>query len=439
MNSNNRKRLGKSIGWSFAGSAIGRTLVLVGSIFSARLLGITEYGYYNIIQNTLAMFSAFAGYGLGITATRYIAIYREENPVALTQVVKIVQFFGIVIGVIFCITLYLLSPALCSLSLKEPMLLLPMRLSIPMLMLSILCGVQNGILSGFEAFRVIAIRSIWSGIVTFILIICGSAFFDLHGALVGITGGVLTNYIYNAKEIGRILRDRYPKVTLKESLVHWRILYRFSLPALLSSAMVAPISWVCSTFLVRHPSGYEELSIYSVANQWRLIVLFIPQAINSAILPVITNIRARDKNNMHISVISLILNFSVSFCVALPVMLFSGYIISFYGDQYTKGTSVLSWLCLGGVISAVSSSVGQLIISSGAMWLGLLLNMIWAILIVTIAWFLTARGYGALGLAYAYTVSYFLHTSIEFIVVYKMKLWTVTPSDETKQGSIYSN
>ena len=59
--------------WTFAGTVISRGLMFVATVAVARILGKTAYGELGMIQSTVGMFSVFAGFGLGLTATKYVA------------------------------------------------------------------------------------------------------------------------------------------------------------------------------------------------------------------------------------------------------------------------------------------------------------------------------------------------------------------------------
>src|ERR1035437_5586151 len=73
-------RLAHGVFWSFSGTVVARALGLIASIIVARLLGRGAYGELGIIQSTVGMFGLFAGFGMGITATKFVAEYRKTDP-----------------------------------------------------------------------------------------------------------------------------------------------------------------------------------------------------------------------------------------------------------------------------------------------------------------------------------------------------------------------
>lgn len=63
------------------------------------------------------------------------------------------------------------------------------------------------------------------------------------------------------------------------------IIWNFSIPATMNTIMVVPAFWLIKTLLV-HNCGYESLGIYEAADQWKVIILFVPGAIANILLPI---------------------------------------------------------------------------------------------------------------------------------------------------------
>ena len=75
-----RLRLAKGVFWSIAGTIISRGLTLFATIAIARFLGRSSYGELGIVQSTVGMLGVFAGMGLGLTSTKYVAEFRCRAP-----------------------------------------------------------------------------------------------------------------------------------------------------------------------------------------------------------------------------------------------------------------------------------------------------------------------------------------------------------------------
>jgi O-antigen/teichoic acid export membrane protein len=157
-------RLAKGAFWSLAGALISRGLALLASIIVARILGKEGFGELGIIQSTVGMFGVFAGFGLGMTATKYVAEFRTKNPERAGRVIALSNIVAIVSGGVMSLILVFLAPWLARSTLAAPHLTLFLQIAAGLLFLSALNGAQIGTLAGFEAFRTIAKVNFWAGI-----------------------------------------------------------------------------------------------------------------------------------------------------------------------------------------------------------------------------------------------------------------------------------
>jgi len=155
---------------------------LAASVITARLLGREQFGEYGIVQSTVGMLGVFAGLGLGVTATRYVAEFRTSDPARAGRIVAL--------GV-----LLLLSPgAAGDMSLRirsgarrqdDECSLLGERTShaCVLLFFNALNGAQIGALSGFEAFPAIARINLGRGLIALPVTIAAVAIWRLPGAI----------------------------------------------------------------------------------------------------------------------------------------------------------------------------------------------------------------------------------------------------------------
>lgn len=65
--------------WSIVSSLFPIGLGFLSSIITARLLGKVGFGELGMIRSTIEMFVVYAGFGLGLTATKYVAELRDLN------------------------------------------------------------------------------------------------------------------------------------------------------------------------------------------------------------------------------------------------------------------------------------------------------------------------------------------------------------------------
>lgn len=402
-------RLARGAFWSLAGTAISRALGLAGSIFVARMLGKAVYGELGIVQSTLGMFLTFAGLELGMTATKHVAELRCTEPERAGRIIGLSSVVSWISGAILAGVLFLLAPWLATHTLAAPQLAPALRIGSCALLLGAVNGAQNGALSGFEAFKQIAWNNFWSGLAGFPLLVGGVWWRGLQGALWGLCATQALNCLLSFRALRVEAHRAGVKLGWNLSAQEWGLLWRFSLPAVLASAVVAPANWLCAALIANQPSGYNEMAVYSASNQWCLAILFFPNLLTSVGLPMLANLQGRSNAENYRKVLRtlLALTFVASAAIAVPVMLLAPLIMRSYGHSFVSGASVLVLLCVVAVIMATLNVIGQTIASRGKMWIGFMLNAIWAVVLITCCFFFRTRG--AMGLAWAYLAAYGVH------------------------------
>jgi O-antigen/teichoic acid export membrane protein len=124
---------------------------LAASVISARLLGREQFGEYGIIQSMVGMLGVFAGLGLGVTATKYVAQFRRLDPERAGRIIGLGSSVAIVSGGLLSLCLLACAPALAAKTLNAPALANELRTASVLLFFNALIGAQTGALSGLEA------------------------------------------------------------------------------------------------------------------------------------------------------------------------------------------------------------------------------------------------------------------------------------------------
>lgn len=406
--------------WILFGSFLSNFLLLIATVLITDFVPKQVYGEFGIIKSTINMFSVFAGLGLGLTATKYIAKYKNEDKQKTSRIIGLSNTFSILVSILVLIFFLIFSTSL-SIQINAPHLDSELKMAGILLFFSSLNGVQKGILSGFERFKIIAINSIIASVISVLSQILGAKFFGLDGIVVGFGINFVILYILNYYSIRKITDKNYRFNNFsKENFKEANIIWRFSMPAVLSGLMVSPITWLTNKFLVSMPSGYENMAIFDIAMQWRSTVLFIPIALCQLALPMLSS--AKGENYIQILKKNILLNFIISFLIVIIIILLIPLILSFYGDEYQEASLPLKIMLITTVLIAVNNVVGQAIASLDKMWLGFLFNMIWGVIILLLSYyFIVIHKKGVIGLCYSYLISYIFHT----IIQYSYLLWII--------------
>lgn len=411
------KRLFKGISWSLVGSIGGKFFQLLAFMIVARLLGKEAYGQMGIIRSTLAMFLMFSTLGMSTTASRYIAMNRNINPGRAYKIYRFSVNITIAFSLLTSIILVISSGYLATNSLQNSSLQSALLLSAIALFFMSLSNVYSGALSGFESFKLIGINSIINGAIQLVLITIFTYYYQISGVVIAIAIGSLIMAIQYRISLHRNLQKI--KQVVNETINYKKIFLKFSLPALLSGVVTFPILWWVKTFMIKH-SGYSEMAIYDVAEQWYFIILFIPNSLSNILLPMLSNTSAEGSDNdfRKLILLNLKINIGITALIAIVSALLSPFILKLYGNDFNNYTPLLI-LLLTAVICAANNVIGQIIVSKGKMWIGFMVNTLWAVWLIAFSFLFVGKlKLGASGLALAFLVSYVLHSILQALLVF---------------------
>lgn len=399
--------------WSIAGAIISRGLTLLATVVVARLLGQETYGALGIVQSTVGMFGVFAGFGMGITATKYVAELRERDPTRAGQILGLSGLVALVSGGMMALALVTLAPWLSSAVLSAPSLTGPLRIAAVILLFSALNGAQTGALAGFEAFRRIAQINLFIGLISLPLLVAGAAWGGLNGTVWALGANQGISWLLNHLALRREAAKYGIPLALPGGVKQWPVLWRFSLPAVLSSVLVMPVNWVCGALLVTRPGGYAEMGVLNVANQWSAAILFAPNALGRIVLPLLSTLNAESERGKYWRVLraNMLLNAAVTMLLVLPIIWGAPLIMRAYGPGFERGTNTLRIVAAVAVLIAVNNVVGSAIASRGRMWVGFAFNAMWATLLISVTVVLLGKGMGAFAVALASLTAYLCHTA----------------------------
>jgi len=389
-------------------------------------LGKTGFGELGMIQSTVGMFGAFAGFGLGLTATKHVAEFRQKDPAKAGRILALSNIVALVSGVTMSAVLFILAPWLAEKTLAAPQLAPLLRIGAGLLLFGALNGAQTGALAGFEAFRAIAKINLVSGLLAFPLMVGGAYLAGLQGAVWGLVGSMAFNWLFNRLVILRVARKAGVPLSMAGCRKEWSVLWSFSIPAAISSAIWGPVTWATATILVNQPGGYGEMGIFNAANQWKGAILFLPGIMSNLMLPVLSNLEGLNDRVKYRSVLklTLLLNCGVAALASIPIILLAKIIMSSYGAGFESGSRVLIILVASAGI-AVATSVGQQALTSlGRMWTSLLFLITWSVVMLMASVVLT-KANGATGLAFASLIAYTLQAICIYAYFRIATIWNV--------------
>lgn len=350
--------------WSLIGSTVGRGLSLIAGILVARFLGKEIYGEYGIIKTTLIYIEIFSTFGLGYTATKYIADYKKTNPEKVSAVCKAALKITLFTSGLMALVVLVFAKQIAEI-IDAPHLYNTLRITAAGIIVNAINVAQIGVLSGFAEFKVIARNTTISGIVTFVLTATLTYIWGLNGAVIALVLSYGTQCLINNISVRALVKQFEKSADTQRGL--YKELFFFSFPIALQESLYSITSWVISFMLIKL-TGYGELGLYSAAGQWAAIISFIPGILRNVTLSHLssnmTNRSAHDRTLRAMLAVNII-STSVMF---LGILVFQNLICSFYGETFVGLKAVLLVLTFNTICSNASNVYVQEFMAQSKNW-----------------------------------------------------------------------
>lgn len=401
-------RLAHGALWGFLTASSARIFALISSFFIARLLGRIGFGEWGIIQTTIGMFGVLSGLGIGITATKFVAQLKSQDPHRTGRIIGLSLLITISFGTVATIVFWVLAPWLAAYTLNAANLADSLRIGALLLFFTALDESQKGILAGFEEFKLITRIVFWAGIISFPMTLGGVYWKGLNGGIWALAINAFLMWFLNLIGIRKVAKNHGITISYKGCIKERSILWSFSLPALLGQSLVIPINWACFAILANQTDGYRELGLFNAANQWRAALLFIPYAAGRIILPVLSDLYTSSSIEKFKKVFRKI---SIAFIALggigfIVISLLSRLIMKGYGKEFLGGEKVIYILAFTAFCATAIYVNNQLLYSTNKIWFSVISNIALSIILLGMAMIFVPR-YGAIGLAVSLAIANF--------------------------------
>ena len=417
-----RARIMRGSFWSFIGSTISYGTAFAAGLAAAQILGKSGFGELSMIRNTISTIGIFAGLGLGLTATKHVAEYREKAPERTARIIRLCQLTALVSGVVMTLVLAIGSSFIATTLLAAPHLASSLIIGSLLLFIYSYDGTQKGILAGFEAYRRTAAILAIGGLLTLVSVITGTYVWGVNGALMGFLVSASTVLFLNSYAIRVERRQNKIPGEVKGAWTEKKVLVDFSLPALFSGLIMGVSIWIVNMMLVNQPNGYEQMGIIGATNYITTFAMFVPNAALQAFLPILSMELNRDVY-VQTSRRLLILNsytaffFTTSFVAIM--LYFVPAIMHLFGTDFGDGRIALVFALCALPVLTYKDGIARFIQAKSLLWFAFMSNLVWAIILIFSAQMLI--DYGASGITLALLCSYILNSMI-FVPIYYRKL-----------------
>ncbi|MBN2197017.1 MAG: oligosaccharide flippase family protein [Polyangiaceae bacterium] len=409
-----RARLASGALWSLAGTIGGQGLQFLAFVASGRLLGRAAFGELGMVLTTVGMVGMYSGFGLATTATKHLAQYRNSDPERAGRIMSMVLLFADALSVGMLTVLLLGSGVLARAVLNAPNLETPLQIGCGFFFFNSLIGTQNGILAGFEQFRVKAQLELLRSVLSGPMMVVGAWRGGLSGALVGLVLAAGFGWLVGFVAVLAVARRHRVPFTTRGVSAEVTLVWSFALPAWLTVLSVGPASLAARSFYVQTPLGYEEMGIFSAGTRIQSAIALIGSTIGQAFLPLLSSREGGRSDRLGRG--NVLLSWGIGALPALPLLALPELVGAAFGSGFSglSANRAYTLIILTACLVVYTQALNRGMLARDRVWWLLVGNAFWSVGLVGTAYGL-AR-FGAVGLSVAFLVGYLLN-AVACIVV----------------------
>ena len=416
-----RARMARGVFWSVGTGIVTRGLFLALSVLMARLLGESEYGKWGTVYATVGVFSMMAGLGIGNTLTKHVAELRQSEPVRAGRVFVLAAQVALISNTVLSVAVFLLAGVIAGDILGSPELVVPLAVSSLLVFSQSLSMILQSALSGFEAFRDIARIRLAEMVVTFAFMLGLTWAFGLTGAIVGFAVGQFVSVGLFSWRVREEFRERGIPLRWSGAWREAHILWRFSLPALLTGLINAPARWFGVAMVVRQPGGYGGMAGYAAGERWQGAIVFIPRQLMMVSLPILSQLRGAGQWRRYRRAVAANLALSVGIAIVptIPIVFLSPWIMQLYGEGFRDKWDILAAMVAISVLQAAIWVLGRVFLSLDKVWHLFAINVFWGAA-VAVGVVVLVPAHGARGFVWSLVAAYVLTVVLQCIASWRM-------------------
>lgn len=406
-------RLLHGSGWTLAGTVLAQGIALATTVLVARLIGKAAFGQFGMIQSTALTLAGIAGAGFGVTATRYVSLYRSTDPARAGRVLGMLTITAACTGSLFSIALLSLSPFIASHAFNSPALSITLSLGSPYVVFVTLNGFQLGALAGLEAFKESAFVAVVQAVFSTTSLLLCARHWGLNGAVAALSISGVFAYLLNNRVLAKCGVRHGLLITYKGAWKERSAFSSFGLPAGIAGIVGNIAIWSCYAITVNTVAGFKELGAISAANYLRQMILFVPSIVTRVALPINCN---RHGEGQHVkSMIYRQFQFTIVFAVlvGLAMIISAPYVLKLFGKEFKGDNIIVILFSCAAVLEVASANLAQVLVIFKKLWYQVLAIMMWSVALFSVSYILMRffRPSLAVGFGYvtAWTISVILY------------------------------
>ena len=401
-----RVRLARGVVWNLIGAVFNQGSTFAANVVLANLLAVQVFGEYAMVQSTVAVLSVLGQLATGYTATKYLAEFRSVNPSRAGHLLGMLAVVSGCMGLVVSFGLFF-GARWVSAVLEQPGLADGLRIAAVALFFSVMNGFLMGALSGLEGYVALGRSCVIGGTLYFLGAVLGGRAGALEGAMGGIAiAGAIQSALFWRATLTAAARQGIV-IRVGSLRPDADILVRFALPAALNGFLSVPAIWFGNAVLVRQEGGYQSMALFTAANSFRIIVLFLPNIVNNVNMSLLNYQLGLQDSRRYRRVfwVNFGLTVAIASGAAVAATLLAPWLLGLFGEEFRAAYPILVVLMLATIPESVSLALLQVIQSRARMWFTFI--GVWAPSYATlaiVAWLLIPAEH-ALGLAWAYVAA----------------------------------
>lgn len=414
--------MARGVAWNLVGVVFNQGSTFVVNVLLAHVLDVGEFGEYAMVQSTVQVAALLAQVATGYTATKYVAEFRAVDHDKTGRIIGLLGMVATGMAAIVGAALFAASGWLATAVLHSPHLRGALAIASGTVFLSALTGFLMGSLAGFERYKPLGVAGVGSGLTYIVFCLAGGTLWGLTGAVAGgaFSGLVQTLILWRAVRAEVIRQGIVVRVAPTRGEAG--IILRFAIPAALNGFITMPAIWFGNAFLAQQASGYASFALFSAANSFRIIVLFLPNIMNNVSMSLINNQKgAQDERRYRRTFwFNLTATLGIVLVGAACVSILGRWLLSWFGPEFAAGYGVLLIMMAVTIPESISTALFQVIQSRERIW--------WSVGAVAlpafgtlayVAWLLTPT-HGAAGLAWAHLTCWIIALIASCAIVLKL-------------------
>jgi len=422
---NGKSKLFKGVFWLTLGDGVGQALLFLSTVLVARSLSPDQFGDFGIIRSTIYLFIAFAGMRMELAGTKFVAEFFKTDKARCGSLITIMIIITVITSLLFGFSLIIFSDDIANKIFERQDLSEYLIIGSIIIFFATNRAMLNGILNGFEAFKLISFNSIISSTIGFFAIIFLTYKFNLAGTLCGYVFHRSIYMILNFISVIALMRKQSLSFTLSHFKRDFAVLGNFILPAYISGLTVLPLKWLSESILIKQENGSYEMGLLTAALTFQMMALF---PINKLHAPFLVSLASskNDSKNLKIEDLNTNISFWLGITIFFVPMMVPEIIELFFGENYSNEKfKLLNIIIIAStIIMLFSKGVERLLTSENKIWQQSICYVVYSVSILIVSYLLIPK-YGSLGIGFGYLVGSLCLTLGLFYFAYKTELLNI--------------